>query len=456
MKGRPDRIALFIDLENFVGFCLGLGLPIDLAPELTRLTELGKISVRRSFGDIYKMPLTSAKMHELRKMLQKNLIQHEDIPHMNEFKNAADIRLVVDALSTAYTNDGIDMVAVVAYDRDYLPLFAKLREIGKEVIGITGSRDNTHDMYVKACDYFFYHEVLCGSAPSMAAMEQGNEAKMIEGMVTAELSDDVHPTLAEESGGSAMTTGSGQSEAVQLLSDALQALEAQGATVHSGASVIQMMRRIRADFDLAGYGYDSFKHLCEHAAEAGRIKIEHNGVVFNLRLAGKISSTGEEIQGHSASVQGQEEACLQLKEWLEQKMRIELPSHEKREKIYGKLTEIIAAVDSQEGIRIIELSRKIKDELAGALSQPVCYKILYCLYRANCFACSPGQSPYDPVVHAISCSDEPVELDRRFVENNLRIYARECRTPLDAKEWSKVFFGSESQADQLQELVRYL
>src|ERR1700741_4321054 len=127
MKERADRIALFVDLENFVGFCLGIGLPIDLGPELSRLTELGKVAVRRSFGDIYKLPIPSDKKADLRKMLQNNLIQHEDIPHFNAFKNTSDIRLVIDALSTAYTNEDIDMVAVVASDRDYLPLFAKLR-----------------------------------------------------------------------------------------------------------------------------------------------------------------------------------------------------------------------------------------------------------------------------------------------------------------------------------------
>ena len=101
-KDRGDRIGLFIDLENFVGYCLGLGLPIDLAPELSRLTELGKVTVRHSFGDIYKLPMPNERKAEVRKMLQNNLVQHEDIPYQNAFKNTADIRLVIDALSMAY------------------------------------------------------------------------------------------------------------------------------------------------------------------------------------------------------------------------------------------------------------------------------------------------------------------------------------------------------------------
>ena len=74
MINTSDRIALFVDLENFVGFCLELGLPLDLSAEIKKLSEHGRISIRRSFGDIYKMPMEGRKRQELRKMLQSNLV----------------------------------------------------------------------------------------------------------------------------------------------------------------------------------------------------------------------------------------------------------------------------------------------------------------------------------------------------------------------------------------------
>ena len=173
-KDHTEHIALFIDLDNFVGFCLGLGLPIDLTPEIERLTELGKIIIRRSFGDIYKLPLSTEQKAELRKMLQQNHILHEDIPYQTAFKNSSDIRLVVESISTAFSNDNIDMFAIVAKDRDYLPLFSKLREMGKEIIGIAGNRDSTPDLYVKACDYFYYHEALISNIPRPLDKEVSN------------------------------------------------------------------------------------------------------------------------------------------------------------------------------------------------------------------------------------------------------------------------------------------
>ena len=334
VKERPDRIALFIDLENFVGFCLGLGLPIDLTPELNRLTELGKVTVRRSFGDIYKLPIPNEQKSELRKMLQRNLVQHEDIPYQNAFKNAADIRLVIDALTLAYTNEDIDMVAVVASDRDYLPLYAKLCEIGKEIIGIGGSRDNTPELFVKACDYFFYHEVLTGRATSAMAVDviQEEMAEPLLPLLTGSPQSGTPVGMGERRRAVAASSPANREEVVQLLLDAMQALESKGSSIHHGSSVSQMMRRLKADFDLTAYGYNSFKQLCERTAAAGLIIIEHSGVTFNLRLnTAAVSPLGASSPHRDNGPPG-ETAQAQLQRWLEEKIRVRLPSREEREK----------------------------------------------------------------------------------------------------------------------------
>jgi hypothetical protein len=98
---KKNRIALFIDLDNFVGFCLDDDLPLDIKKEIKKLTEHGEISIRRSFGDIMKLPISEARKKELREMLQANLIRHEDIPYYNGYKNTSDIRLAIEAISVA-------------------------------------------------------------------------------------------------------------------------------------------------------------------------------------------------------------------------------------------------------------------------------------------------------------------------------------------------------------------
>ena len=460
LKERPDRIALFIDLENFVGFCLGLGLPIDLTPELNRLTELGKVTVRRSFGDIYKLPIPSEQKSELRKMLQRNLVQHEDIPYQNAYKNAADIRLVIDALTLAYTNDDIDMVAVVASDRDYLPLYAKLCEIGKEIVGIGGSRDNTPELFVKACDYFFYHEVLTGRATSAMSADDIHE-EMAEPLLPllTNTTGSCPPIVIDErrSNGAAASSAS-REESVQLLLDAMQALESKGNSVHHGSSVSQMMRRLKADFDLTAYGYHSFKQLCERAAAAGLIVIEHNGVAFNLRL----NSATEPSQGaaplHHADGPPGETAQTQLQRWLEGKIRVRLPSRDERENIYRHLATVMQQVDRETGVSLLDLTERVRHEITNQESfQSVCYKVLYSLYRANCFSCSQGPTIFNPVIHELRVDTGDYELfDNRFIENNLRVYARECRAFIDPVAWSSVFFGSGAHADRIRDIARSL
>ncbi len=40
---KKNRIALFIDLDNFVGFCLDDDLPLDIKKEIKKLTEQVKL-----------------------------------------------------------------------------------------------------------------------------------------------------------------------------------------------------------------------------------------------------------------------------------------------------------------------------------------------------------------------------------------------------------------------------
>ena len=47
-------IALFIDVENFVGLCSRLAVPTMLKPICEKLKEFGPLRYRRAYGDINK------------------------------------------------------------------------------------------------------------------------------------------------------------------------------------------------------------------------------------------------------------------------------------------------------------------------------------------------------------------------------------------------------------------
>jgi len=49
-------------------------------------------------------------------------------------KNSADLVLAVDVMETVYTRDNIEVFCIIGGDRDYIPVVAKLKELGKHCI----------------------------------------------------------------------------------------------------------------------------------------------------------------------------------------------------------------------------------------------------------------------------------------------------------------------------------
>lgn len=422
-----EHLALYVDLDNFVGFSLGLGLPLDLTPEIEKLTEFGKILIKKSFGDIYKLPLSPEQKYDLRKMLQRHQIQHEDIPFMTAFKNSADIRLAVEALSTAFSNQYIDGFAVVASDRDYLPLFSKLHELGKNIIGIGGNRDNTPELYVKSCDLFLYHEALCNVSRPIAA--------------PADLSD-------QQAG--LMDSKYNKDDALKQLIDAMKALETKGQSIMSGASVVQMIRRLKPDFDFSTYGFRNFKEMCEYAASQKIIKIDHHGVTFNLQFS--VAQPGIDQTATSVNRPVNEPNVEQLHKWFESKVRIHMPGIEQRKAIYQPLfnKDIF-----QDGITLTDLTKKVEAEVAGVKETKMAvYKVLYSLYKAAAFSCKPGE-PYNPIVRGINISaNDYSAFDVKFIRNTIKVYLNEGQAPASAATWSKLFFDKQDMEDIIQEIIR--
>lgn len=432
MRTEQKRIALFIDLENFVGNCLGQGLSLNLAPEIDRLKEIGAITIRRSFGDIYKLPIPHEIKLELRKMLQNNLIQHEDIPYQTQYKNSADIRLVIEAISSAYTNQNIDIVAVVASDRDYMPLFAKLREIGVEVIGIGGSRDNTPDLYVRSCDVFWYHENLASGVSwldhaSQIAYQQANPENGHHEEIEA-----VEPSL---------------DEAHSLIVDAMRVLESTGGEL-SDIAVFHTVQRLNPDFDPATYGsyrgLNGFREICNVAAESNIITV--NDGVLGFTEARAIPDVNEPSTD--------EDISKQLKGWLEGKLRTKLLSNDERLAVYRKLRSL---EDIEcEHCSLQRLNKEITNKLPN-IDEAACFKVLYALYRANAFNCSPGLSPMNPIVHSLrEYHDDSSDYDKLFIQNALRVFQREHRTSPDPVAWSRIFFDTEAKAHFIREMVQTL
>jgi hypothetical protein len=167
-----ERIALFLDYENLaIGARDGLGVaPFDFAPIADALAERGRVVTRRAYADW-------SYFDEDRRLLARAQVELIEIPQRlgGSRKNAADIKMAVDAIQLAYERGFITTFAICTGDSDFTPLVHKLRELDKRVIGI-GVQSSTSALLPPACDEFLFYDRLPGVDPVPAAPPPGEVA----------------------------------------------------------------------------------------------------------------------------------------------------------------------------------------------------------------------------------------------------------------------------------------
>ena len=162
MINDDERIALFLDYENLaIGARDGLGVaPFDFGPIADALAERGRVVARRAYADW-------SYFDEDRRLLARAQVELIEIPQRmgGSRKNAADIKMAVDAIELAFERGFITTFAIGTGDSDFTPLVHKLRELDKRVIGI-GVQSSTSALLPPACDEFLFYDRLPGVEPA--------------------------------------------------------------------------------------------------------------------------------------------------------------------------------------------------------------------------------------------------------------------------------------------------
>ena len=158
-----ERIALFLDYENLaIGARDGLGVrAVRLRPGRRRA---GRARPGRRPAGPTPTGRTSTTTAGCSPARQVELIE---IPQRlgGSRKNAADIKMAVDAIELAYERGFITTFAIGTGDSDFTPLVHKLRELDKRVIGI-GVQSSTSALLPPACDEFLFYDRLPGVEPA--------------------------------------------------------------------------------------------------------------------------------------------------------------------------------------------------------------------------------------------------------------------------------------------------
>jgi uncharacterized LabA/DUF88 family protein len=259
-----ERIALFLDYENLaIGAREALGVSFDLKPVLDALAERGRVIARKAYADW-------SAFDDDRRMLTRGHVELIEIPQRMgaSRKNAADIKMAVDALEMAFERDYITIFVICTGDSDLTPLVHKLRELNKKVIGV-GIKDSTSALLPPACDEFLFYDTLEGvDAPSGARRRKSGsrgESAAAKKLAAAPVPEDVEPVAEQPSGDI--------DELAVRVAQTVAGLERSSNGPVLASTVKRALLRKDPTFSEADYGFRAFGELMRHLADRNVIEL---------------------------------------------------------------------------------------------------------------------------------------------------------------------------------------
>jgi len=233
MTPDEERIALFLDYENLaIGAREALGgVEFDFKPIADALAERGRVVSRRAYADW-------SMFDDDRRMLTRNHVELIEIPQRMGMvrKNAADIKMAVDAVELAFERGYVTTFVICTGDSDFTPLVHKLRELNKRVIGV-GVKASTSNLLPPACDEFLFYENL--------------EGVELRSKVEAE---------PEETGDKEPTVD----ELARLVTTTIAGLQRTGGDAVLASSLKRALLRKDPTFTEADFGFRAFGELLRH------------------------------------------------------------------------------------------------------------------------------------------------------------------------------------------------
>ena len=256
MTPEEERIALFLDFENLaIGAREALrGHEFDLKPIADALAERGRVVSRRAYADW-------SMFDEARRMLTRHHVELIEIPQRlgASRKNAADIKMAVDAIELAFERDYVTTFVIGTGDSDFTPLVHKLRELNKRVIGV-GIKASTSALLPPACDEFLFYESMEGvevATPRQPAVSTRRKPKEPEplAVVGAEEPDEDIEDLDT------------------LITRTLAGLQRSGGDSVLASSLKRALLRKDSTFSEADHGFRGFGEMLRHLEEQGTIEL---------------------------------------------------------------------------------------------------------------------------------------------------------------------------------------
>jgi uncharacterized LabA/DUF88 family protein len=238
------QIAVFIDYDNIeisASDKLGKDVDVEWSLVLEAATQIGRVVVRRAYAD-----WSSYGGDRQRELLGSGV----ELVHVSSKrgKNAADIRIVIDALELLNEGVGnITHVLLVSGDGDFTELVHRLRSRGIKVIGL-GVSGASAEYLINACDEFIFYDRLVGAEQASSETEEGTDG----------------------------TPSFDISEARQLLRRVLQSRQGEWVLA---AELKNAMLRLDPAFSERNYGFANFKEFITAAKDIAESQLNENNQI---------------------------------------------------------------------------------------------------------------------------------------------------------------------------------
>lgn len=144
-----NRVAIFVDAENLTQW-----IKLDgLETLLEELSSIGTVVVRKAYARWTNM---NVAVHQ--GTLNRLGFELIHTFHPVNGKNSADIQMAVDVMEYAGREE-LQSIVLATGDSDFSPLFRRLREKGKQVLG-AGPRSALSESVKSSCSRFFYTDTV--------------------------------------------------------------------------------------------------------------------------------------------------------------------------------------------------------------------------------------------------------------------------------------------------------
>ncbi len=351
------QVAVFIDYENIEISCrniLGKDTTVDWSLVLETAADMGRVVLRRAYADW-------AMFRSSQRELMGLGVDLVHVASSRKGKNAADIRIVIDALEMAMLDQtNVTHVLLVSGDGDFTELVHRLRAHGKIVVGM-GISATSADFLIKSCDQFFFYDLLV-DAPAkpngmaMASVGGGHQNGFIN-VPEADISKT--PDI---------------SEARQLLRRALQSRAGDWV---SGGKLKSAMLRLDPAFNERNYRYDSFKDFLQGQSDMVKTRTAEGGHLEVQIMSGDDSAGGRGSYAPEALLD------VYLRYLAQQKIR--MAPNEHRPHIIMKFYDLAEEnPDSTLNEVKEELHNYFEEEMPSVKWQYV-HETIHQLFRTYCF-----------------------------------------------------------------------